>query len=75
MKRDEFIKSQMIYRPTIPSVKIKGNKKIMIEIDEQRMVNKFEDPKRIKITCFDFQLAETLERYKSRNPIIIKEWS
>jgi hypothetical protein len=75
MEREEFIKSQMIYRPTIPSVKIKGNKKIMIEIDEQRMVNKFEEPKRLKITCFDFQLVETLERYKSRNPKIIKEWS
>jgi len=48
MKKDEFIKSQMIYRPTIPSVKIKGNKKIMIEIDEQRMVNKFEEPKRLR---------------------------
>jgi hypothetical protein len=47
----------------------------MIEIDEQRMVNKFEEPKRLKITCFDFQLAETLDRYKSRNPKIIKEWS
>jgi hypothetical protein len=74
MKKDEFIKSQMIYKPNVPSVKIKGNKRIMIEIDEQRMVNKFEEPKRLKITCFDFQLAETLERYKSRNPIILKEW-
>ena len=74
MKRDEFIKSQMIYKPNIPSVKIKGNKRIMIEIDEQKVVNKFEEPKRLKITCFDFQLAETLERYKSRNPIILKEW-
>ena len=74
MKRDEFIKSQMIYKPNIPSVKIKGNKRIMIEIDEQKIVNKFEQPRRLKVTCFDFQLAETLERYKSRNPIILKEW-
>lgn len=74
MKRDEFIKSQMIYKPNIPSVKIKGNKRIMIEIDEQKVVNKFEEPRRLKVTCFDFQLAETLERYKSRNPIILKEW-
>jgi hypothetical protein len=74
MKKDEFIKSQIIYKPNVPSVKIKGNKRIMIEIDEQRMINKFENPKRLKITCFDFQLAETLERYKSRNPIILKEW-
>lgn len=74
MKRDEFIKSQMIYKPNIPSVKIKGNKRIMIEIDEQKVVNKFEQPRRLKVTCFDFQLAETLERYKSRNPIILKEW-
>ena len=74
MKRDEFIKSQMIYKPNIPSVKIKGNKRIMIEIGEQKVVNKFEDPRRLKVTCFDFQLAETLERYKSRNPIILKEW-
>ena len=74
MRQDQFIKSQMIYKPNVPSVKIKGNKRIMIEIDEQRMINKFEEPKRLKITCFDFQLAETLERYKSRNPIILKEW-
>ena len=74
MKRDEFIKSQMIYKPNIPSVKIKGNKRIMIEIDEQKVVNKFEEPRRLRVTCFDFQLAETLERYKSRNPIILKEW-
>lgn len=74
MKRDEFIKSQMIYKPNIPSVKIKGNKRIMIEIDEQKVVNKFDEPRRLKVTCFDFQLAETLERYKSRNPIILKEW-
>jgi hypothetical protein len=74
MRQDQFIKSQMIYKPNVPSVKIKGNKRIMIEIDEQRIINKFEEPKRLKITCFDFQLAETLERYKSRNPIILKEW-
>ena len=74
MKRDEFIKSQMIYKPNIPSVKIKGNKRIMIEIDEQKVVNKFDEPRRLKVTCFDFQLAETLEHYKSRNPIILKEW-
>jgi hypothetical protein len=74
MRKDEFIKSQMIYKPNVPSVKIKGNKRIMIEIDEQRIVNKFEEPRRLKVTCFDFQLAETLERYKSRNPIILKEW-
>ena len=74
MRQDQFIKSQMIYKPNVPSVKIKGNKRIMIEIDEQRIINKFEEPKRLKIICFDFQLAETLERYKSRNPIILKEW-
>ena len=74
MRQDQFIKSQMIYKPNVPSVKIKGNKRIMIEIDEQRIINKFEEPKRLKITCFDFQLAETLERYKSRNPKILKEW-
>ena len=74
MKNDEFIKSQMIYKPNVPSVKIKGNKRITLEIDENRIINKFEQAKRLKITCYDFQLAETLERYKSRNPIILKEW-
>lgn len=74
MRNDEFIKSQMIYKPNVPSVKIKGNKRIMIEIDEQRVYTKYETPRRIKVTCYDFQLAETLERYKSRNPIILKEW-
>lgn len=74
MKKDEFIKSQMIYKPNVPSVKIKGNRRVMIEIDENRLLNKMEEARRLRITCFDFQLAETLERYKSRNPTIIKEW-
>lgn len=64
-----------ILKADVPTYKIKGDIKITIEIDDVKkpLLNN-DEYKRIKITCFDFQLDDTLKRYKKRNPKIIKKW-
>lgn len=57
-----------------PTWKIKGDKRVKIQIDDVTAILKSDMPSRINITCFDFQLEETLDRYKYKNPIIIKRW-
>lgn len=74
MNQKEFAIYELVYRPVVPTQTIKGDKRVTIEIDEPNQLSLSKDKKRIKVTCFDFQLTDTLERYKSKNPIILKEW-
>lgn len=59
---------------SVPTWKIKGDKRVKIEIDDVTAILKSDMPSRINITCFDFQLEDTLNRYKDKNPKIIKVW-
>ena len=74
MNQKEFSIYELVYRPVVPTQIIKGDKRVTIEIDEPNQLSLSKDKRRIKVTCFDFQLNDTLERYKSKNPIILKEW-
>jgi hypothetical protein len=70
-----FDNIQIKFTADVPKTIIKGKVKVQIEIDDKP--NAF-DPlttKRIKITCFDFELKDRLKMYANRNPIILKEWS
>lgn len=71
---DQIKINDPILLTSVPTWKIKGDKKVKIEIDDVSTLYKGIDAKRINITCFDFQLQETLHRYRDRNPKIIKQW-
>lgn len=62
------------YNNEVPTWYIKGNKRVKIEIDDITATFNLDNMSRIYVTCFDFQLEETLKRYEKRNPVIIKEW-
>ena len=66
---------QLNLKADVPKTIIKGDVKVQIEIDDSTLHKNPIDIKRIKVTCFDFQLEDTLKRYANRNPIILKTWS
>jgi hypothetical protein len=70
-----FNNIQIKFTADIPKTIVKGKNKVQIEIDDKP--NAFDplETKRMKITCFDFELQDKLKMYANRNPIILKEWS
>jgi hypothetical protein len=70
-----FTNIQINFKADVPKTIIKGKVKVQIEIDDKPNLLNPLDTKRIKITCFDFELEDKFKMYANRNPIILKEWS
>lgn len=70
-----FDKPEIVIKPNVPKLVVFGEVKVQIEIDDKPNVLNPLDSKRIKITCFDFEVESRLKMYAKRNPKILKTWS
>jgi hypothetical protein len=70
-----FNNIQIKFTADVPKLIVKGKVKVQIEIDDKPDHYKPLEAKRMKITCYDFELQDRLKMYANRNPIILKEWS
>jgi helix-turn-helix protein len=70
-----FTNIQINFKADVPKTIIKGKVKVQIEIDDKPNLLNPLNTKRIKITCFDFELEDKFKMYANRNPIILKTWS